>query len=332
MKRKLKIAINGLGTIGRLIVQTIIDDQRFQIVALNDPSPPAYLVRLLNHVPQNNTLNSTFTYQNGILSYQKYPIRYTQLSMPVPQLWSTSACDLLIEASGRFTTLSALQQHLQAGAKRVFLTTNFQDEALFANTLIYNFNHHLFTWEQPLWSFGSCTTNSLFLTLKACQPLCQLTSIKALSIHSATNQQSVLDRLGTNLANSYRLLDNLLPATSNAHRLLKAFFPNAQTHVTGLRIPTTAGSLLSLNLGIRQPISSQQLLDHLHHAQNSSFQISFQPLTLLDIRNQKTTAILDWSLTVKHKLNLQLGVWYDNEIGYVQQIYKSLIYFSNRLN
>ncbi len=330
--RKLKIAINGLGIIGRLIVQTLIDDHRFQIVALNDPASPLYLAPFLNRFPSQLQPAGRFTFHDGQLNYCSQTIPYTRYAQPIGQLWGKTDCDLLIEASGRFNSFSTLQTHLQAGAKRIFITTNFQEPELFAQTLIYNFNHHLFNHQKRLWSFGSCTTNSLLLTLKACQSLFAFSSIQALTIHSVTNQQTVLNRLATQLANSYRILDNLLPARSNATRILKYFFPSCQSHVAALRVPTTSGSLLILNLGLKAPIDSTLLLHHLQQASNSSFQIRTTPLTLIDLRAQKTPVLLDWTLTVNHKTNLQLGIWYDNEIGYVQQIYQTLIYLFHRLN
>ena len=328
--RKLRIALNGLGRIGRLIFQTLLPDQRFEIVAINDPAPPAAFLRSLQQFPSK----SRFSYAQQTLKGHCYQIRYTQFLTPPPNFWGAVRADLLIEASGQFTSLNRLKLHLNAGAKRVFLTTNFLDPVLFPQTLIYNFNHETFNWTTQLWSFGSCTTNALFVTLKALSSLLKLTRINVLTIHSVTNHQPLLNRLSSDFLTGAGILDNVIPVPSHAADLLKIFFPACATNVTGLRIPTSTGALLLLSLNFKSPIDLFTLRTHLQTQTNASFQIQFTPLTLAQIRGMKTPAVLDWSLTVLQTYYLQLGVWYDNEVGYVQQIYQMLNYLvtlQNRL-
>ncbi len=328
--KRLKIAINGLGAIGRMLLRLLIDDSRFQIVAINDPASHHNLINLLNRSLQNhNWSRNQFKYEKNILYYQKQTITCLQFQRPIDCKWDQFDCDLVIEASGRFTSYNDLQQHLQAGAKQVFLTTNFHDPIWATKTVIYNFNHSEIDLNQPILSLGSCTSHCLLLTLKTLQKTLKFQTVNATSIHAMTNQQALFDRLNNHYVTSRSILNNILPATTNANKIIHTLMPNLKIAINALRVPVSIGSLLQLNLILQTPIELTTFHHQLSQLQTASFQVNNSNLSAIDIVGNSAAAIFDPKLTVKNGNLLQIGIWYDNEFGYVSQIYRFLVFFVN---
>ena len=323
----LKIAINGLGRIGCLLFKELIGHSRVQIVALNDLKSGAQLAYLLNHATDNYSKHHPkFTFANGFLHYGSYAVLVTHHAYPQQCPWQQLKVDLVFEATGQFRKITQLQQHLTAGARQVLLTTNFQDVSPNYKTLIYNFNHQTYRSTDQIIALGSCTTNCLVLSLAALRQVVQFDQVWVQTIHAITNEQSLLDRLHEQPHLRRSVLNNIIPTPTKANAGIRLFFPDLEVIVSAVRVPVNVGSLLNISLVVKQPLDASSLHKRLQSCVNASFNITDRHFVSSNIIGNPVMAVLSTQLTQVANQLLKIGVWYDNEFGYVGQLVRFLNY------
>lgn len=157
--KKTRIAINGFGRIGRLIFREIFNDPEFEIVAINDLTDAATLAHLLKYDTAHGKLNENISHTENSIIVDGKEYRVYSEKDPLNLPWKELNVDIVIEGTGRYVTKEGAELHIQAGAKKVFITAPAKSEGV--KTVVYSVNEDIITPEDKILSGASCTTNCL---------------------------------------------------------------------------------------------------------------------------------------------------------------------------
>lgn len=326
----IRVAINGLGRIGRLFLRASLQraELPYEIVAINDLAPAATVKHLLmfdsTHGPLAQPLALEQTETRTWLQWQGGSIEMFQLESPSDCPWQSLDIDLVIEATGAFRTRESLTQHLSAGAKRVLLTSPGQDELDL--DVIYGINEAQIAPAHRLISNQSCTANALAVM---CQPLLQQVGIvkgMMTEIHAYTNDQKLLDSAHTDLRRGRAAAHSMVPTATAGGLVLGKVIPELAGKIQGysMRVPTLNVAAIDLTLELASPISTEEVKaiyrQHLEREDRCILAINELPLVSCDFLGQRVSAVVDFTQIEVNGNWVKLVAWYDNEWGYVSRL------------
>ena len=187
----LKVAINGFGRIGKLTFRSIFDDDRFDVVAINDLTEPKMLAQLLKYDSvQGQFSGHVVESDENSLIVDGKEIRVFKEPDPSKLPWGSYKVDVVLECTGLFCSKDKSQAHIDAGAKRVLISAPAGDDL---PTIVYGVNHQLLTAENLIVSGASCTTNCLAPMAKALNEYRELRTGFMTTIHAYTGDQMIID-------------------------------------------------------------------------------------------------------------------------------------------
>ncbi|MDP3900772.1 MAG: type I glyceraldehyde-3-phosphate dehydrogenase [bacterium] len=322
-----KIAINGFGRIGRLLFRQLVAEKGVAVVAINDLASPENLVYLLKYDSVYGRFSGSVELKDGVLVVEGKEIAILQEKDPSKLPWAKLGVDVVVEATGAFTSYSQAKAHIeQAGAKRVVITAPSKEEdSAEGKTVLMGVNEEALS-TCLVSSNGSCTTN-------AAGPLMQILSenpgiLKAQlsSVHGYTASQSLVDgpskkdpRRGR--AGAY----NIVPSSTGAAVAVSRALPELKGKFDGLafRVPVIAGSVADITFVAKRKTSREEVNDILKKAAENPrwkgvFTVTEEPIVSSDIIREPFGAIADLSFTKVVDGDLvKVLSWYDNEWGYV---------------
>ena len=349
----LRIGINGMGRIGRLIFRQGFSS--LNIVAVNGTSPPSTLAHLLQydsvHGPwkkkdrekkdreknrgsdrEKNREKAITTAEKAIITAGKdqiildgRPIACLREKSPDQVDWAKLKVDIVLECSGRFKKPSDWQRPLSKGLKAVIVTAP-AEEAKFS--FIYGVNHKDWNRQNRFISGSSCTSNCLFPLIKVLRDRGWLKWACFSSIHSYTRDQNLLD--GSHKKDLRRARAgglNIIPTSTGAGEMTRFIFPDLEGRIKGraFRVPTANVSLLDLVVETGRKISLEEVHQAFHQEVQGDLKgvlaLETQPLVSSDFIGRRESAILDLPLSEQMDGHLlRLCAWYDNEAGFSQRM------------
>ena len=326
----IKVAINGLGRIGRLFLRASLEAAQlpYEVVAVNDLAPAATLKHLLQfdstHGPFTDDLQLEEHSGNFLLSHSRGSITVLQNEDPRLCPWGDLGVDLVIEATGSMRTRALLEAHLQAGAQQVLLTSPCFDSVDF--DVVYGINHELLSADHHLISNQSCTTNALAVI---CQPLnSEFGIVKGMltEIHSYTNDQRLLDSAHADLRRGRAAAQSMIPTATAGAEVLAKVLPELSGKIQGysMRVPTLNVAAIDLTLELNRATTVEDINEFFIQQAQTAFRpvlaVNDLPLVSSDFIHHRASAVIDLTQTQINDGWIKLLAWYDNEWGYVSRL------------
>ena len=325
-KEKIRVAINGFGRIGRAAFKILLDDNKYQVVAINDLAPVDTLAYLLKYDTVYGKYNKKVAVKGKsiVVAGKKYPV--TAVPEPKKLPWKKLKVDIVLECTGRFVKGNASYAHLRAGAKKVILSApakggNTQTFLLGVNEESYN--------KQKVISNASCTTNCIAPVAQIMVSKFGVEKAMMTTIHSYTADQALVDgphkkdpRRGRSAA------QNIVPTSTGAAIATSAVVPELKGLFDGLavRVPTPVVSLSDFTFLLSKDVTVKQVNQVLTTASRSKqykgiLGVTDEPVVSSDFIGDDRSSIVDLSLTKVVGGNMvKIVAWYDNEWGYANRL------------
>ncbi len=322
---KPRIAINGFGRIGRTITRIAKLRDHYDVVAVNDIASAEQLAYAFKYDSIHGKYPGTVTLDGNVMDIDGDP--FVVLNEPDPSKlpWKEHEIDYVIEASGRFRQVAELEQHLEAGAKRVIVTVPTKDDL--PSTIVTGVNDHVVNEESRIISNASCTTNCAAPIAKVLHETFGIKRGLLTTVHAYTSDQRLIDSPHSDMRRSRNAATNIVPTSTGAARAIGKVMPELDGKLDGLamRVPVPDGSLVDFTLELDKPATIEAINEAMLNASKSSLAGILEycdiPIVSSDIIGNSHSSIYDAALTqVMDGTLVKVVAWYDNEWGYSSRV------------
>lgn len=314
MDKKIKLAINGLGRIGRPTLRRILEKHpNIEIVAINDLADKETLLHLLKY---------DSVYGEFQVSSSKFQdIKFFQEKDPVNLPWKELGIDVVLECSGVWTKFDGAKKHLDAGAKKVIISAPCDSEEV--PTYLLGVNEEKYDAKtDDIISMGSCTTNCLAPVVKILNDNLGVEKGFMTTVHSYTNDQKILDLPHKDLRRARAAALNIIPTTTGAAKTVAKAISELDGKLDGiaLRVPTPTVSVTDFICTVKKPASVQEINELFKKEATGKLKgildVSDEQLVSMDFKGNSNSSIVDLPLTMANGNLVKIVSWYDNEWGY----------------
>ena len=322
---KPKIAINGFGRIGRTILRIAKLRDHFDVVAVNDLASADQLAYAFKY----DSIHGVFPGEVSVdgetitIAGDRFPVLQERNPAGLP--WKALGVDYVVESSGVFRSLAALEQHLEAGAKRVVLTVPCKDPL--EATLVMGVNDHVVTPASRIISNASCTTNCAAPLAKVLQETVGIKRGLLNTVHAYTSDQRLIDAPHSDKRRSRNAASNIVPSSTGAARAIGQVLPALAGRLDGLamRVPVPDGSVVDLTVEVERDTDVEEINAAMRAAAEGPMKdiLAYcdEPIVSSDIIGNSHSSIFDAGLTqVMQKRMVKVISWYDNEWGYSTRV------------
>lgn len=325
-----RIAINGFGRIGRLVFRIIEESDDLEVVAINDLSTPEELAYLLKYDTNHRQYKKEITYKEDSIIVDNKEIKIYKEMDPINLPWKELSIDIVLECTGKFTSLDKAMTHIVSGAKKVLISAPGKGEM---KTIVYNVNDDILSDNDLVVSAASCTTNCLAPVLKVLDDNFKVIKGNMTTIHAYTNDQVTLDvphKKGIIERRGRACAMNMVPTSTGAAKAIGKVLPNLDGRILGsaIRVPVSDGSLIDLVVEVDKHVTKEEVNRVFKENTNETLHYTEDPIVSSDIISSTCGATIDSALTniieVDNKQLLHVVAWYDNEMGYSYQMVRTL--------
>lgn len=328
-----KVGINGFGRIGRLALRRIQNVEGIEVVAINDLTDAKMLAHLLKYDTTQGRFDGEVEVHEGSFNVNGKEI--TVYSEPDPEKipWSEHDVDIVLEATGFFTSKEKAEKHLKGGAKKVVITAPGGNDV---PTIVYNVNHDVLTGDETVISGASCTTNCLAPMAKVLNDEFGIVEGLMSTIHAYTGDQMTLDGPHSkgDMRRARAAAENIVPNTTGAAKAIGLVIPelNGKLDGSAQRVPVATGSLTELYTVLEKPVTVEEVNEAMKNHTNESYGYNVDPIVSSDIVGMTYGSLFDSTLTtvldIDGKQLVKTVAWYDNEMSYTAQLIRTLEYFA----
>ncbi len=322
--KKIRIAINGFGRIGRSVFRLLINHPNIDVVAINDLSNSKTLSHLLKYDSIHGVLTHEVDYnETGIIVNGKH---FSLQSKKTPQdiNWKAYDVDIVIESTGKFKTRKQLEYHIKNGAKKVILSVPSSDDSI--KMIIMGVNHHILDGTETIVSNASCTTNNAAPMIKVIKDFCGIEQAYITTVHSYTTDQSLHDQPHPDLRRARAAGQSIVPTTTGAAKALTKVFPELNDVIggCGIRVPVADGSLTDITFNVKKETSIKEVNMAFKKASENELKgilaYTKDPIVSVDIINNPYSCTFDSLMTSVIGKMVKIIGWYDNEYGYSNRL------------
>ncbi|MFA4942457.1 MAG: type I glyceraldehyde-3-phosphate dehydrogenase [Patescibacteria group bacterium] len=335
----IKLAINGLGRIGRATLKIVLEKHKdVQVVAVNDLTDTKTLAHLLKYDSCYGIYDTKvdFDAKHLIIKGQKIPVLAEKDPALLP--WKKLDVDVVLECTGRFTNKEGLSCHLEAGAKKVILSAPAKGKEDKVKTIVISVNEDKITKSDRMLSCASCTTNCLAPVSDIVRQYFGIKKAIMTTIHSYTADQNLVDGPHKDLRRARAAALNMVPTTTGAALSVTETIPSLKDKFDGLavRVPTPVGSLCDIVFVTKKKVSVEKVNEVFKKVAKMKryagiISASEEPLVSTDIIGNSYSAIVDLPMTkVVDGDLLKVTAWYDNEWGYSNRLAELAVYFAKK--
>ncbi len=332
-----KIAINGLGRIGRLILRHFLTDNPAQvdIVVCNDLTPIEDIAYLLKYDSVHGRCPVPFEVKDGRIAAAGRTMEYCSIKDPAELPWKELGVDIVLECTGFFSKRADAAKHLAAGASHVVISAPSKDADL---TCVLGVNEQDFKAEDhAIVSNASCTTNALAPVLKVLHDNFTIDFAMATTIHAYTATQALVDRSAKKRRRGRAAALSLIPTTTGAAKAIVQVLPDLAGKVAAVavRAPVPDGALLDLTVQLQTDVTADEVNSCFAKAAQSTMQqvmeYSEEELVSADIIGNTHSAVIDGlSTDVLKKRMVKVMAWYDNEAAYARRMLDLAAYIASK--
>ena len=331
-----KIGINGFGRIGRQLTKLLLGSENIKLVAVNDLSNIETSSHLFKYDTSYGQFNGKVEFNENQIIINGEKINKISEKDPSKINWSDYDVDIVVESTGIFTKKSEASKHLNGTVKKVIISAPATDEditiVLGVNDQSYDENNH------NIISNASCTTNCVAPMVKVINDQFGIKNALMSTIHSFTNDQSVLDQPHSDLRRARTASENIIPTTTGAAKAVVNVIPEMKGKIDGMayRVPTASVSVTDLTFSLEKDTDVDGLNNELKKASETYLKNIIQyctdPLVSQDFKGNSNSVIIDSLSTIQTSNGLFKVVgWYDNEWGYANRTFDLVKLISSKL-
>ena len=328
-----KIAINGFGRIGRLSFRKMFEDDKFDVVAINDLATTEMLAYLLKYDSVQGNFGHDVDHDEEHIIVGDKKIRIYKEADPAKLPWGELGVDIVLECTGFFASKAKAQAHIDAGAKKVLISAPAGSDL---PTIVYGVNEKTLTKEDNIISAASCTTNCLAPMAKALNDYREVRTGFMTTIHAYTGDQMILD--GPHKKNNFRRARagaiNIVPNSTGAAKAIGLVIPELDGKLKGSaqRVPVPTGSTTILTAVLKdstETVTLEGVNNAMKAAASESFGYNEEEIVSSDIICMSYGSLFDATQTFVERsgtgvFEVQVVSWYDNEMSYVSQMVRTL--------
>jgi glyceraldehyde 3-phosphate dehydrogenase len=318
----IRVAINGFGRIGRLVLRSLAEHKRtdIEVVAINDLGPVATNAHLIKYDSTHRRFPGEVTFGDDWLNVGFGKIKTTAIRNPAELPHKELGVDIAFECTGIFTARDKASAHLDAGARRVLISAPGEKAD---KTIVYGVNHDVLTADDLIVSNASCTTNCLAPVAKVLHELCGIERGYMTTVHSYTNDQPSLDQIHKDLYRGRTAAQNIIPTSTGAAKAVGLVLPELKGKLDGasVRVPTPDVSVIDFKIVPTRDVTKEEINAAMIAAANGPMKgvlaVTNEPLVSSDFIHDphSSTFALPETQVIEGKL-ARVFSWYDNEWGF----------------
>ena len=318
----IKIGINGMGRIGRMIVRSIYENYKGKIIIkhINNRSSSEICANLLKHDSIHGNFSSLVKSGGNYIKINKEKISYTQHSIINDIKWKKYGVDYVFECTGKFNSKDQLLPHIVNGVKKVIVSAPCK---MADKTIVFGINHNKIKKNDSIISAASCTTNCLAPVADVINKNFTILNGFMTTIHAFTSDQRILDNSHKDPRRARSASQSIVPTSTGASKAIGEIIPSLKGKLEGIamRVPTPNVSLIEFIFNVKKNITVKKLNNSLFSASKTKLKnilnVTDEKLVSVDFNHNSASAIIDSSLTnvVGNKMG-KISAWYDNEWGF----------------
>ena len=329
-----RVAINGFGRIGRLVMRAIMENQRndVQVVGINDLGSVEMNAHLLKYDSVHGTLAVDVVVDGDSIDAGSGPIRVTAERDPGKLPWKELGIDVALECSGLFTNRDSAAKHLDAGAKKVLISAPAK---AVDKTIVYGVNHDKLSANDTVVSNASCTTNCLALVADVLNKVIGIEKGFMTTIHAYTGDQRPLDTLHEDPRRARACAVSMIPTSTGAARAVGLVLPELSGKLDGtaIRVPTPNVSLIDLTFTANQDTTVNEVNAAIKEASEGRLKdiLDYNEVDLVSIDFNHTPASSSFDATQTQVIGgnfVRVLSWYDNEWGFSNRMLDTAVAMS----
>ena len=328
-----KVAINGTGRIGMIVAKIIMQRDDIELVAINTTAKPDMLEYLFKYDSVHSGIDAKVIDENTIELDGKKVAMFSTRSLDELDFGSVGA-ELVVECTGVFLTTQKAEGYLKNGVKKVVMSAPAKDDT---PTYVYNINTDSYKGEAII-SNASCTTNCLAPVCKVLDDAFGIENGLMTTIHSYTNDQSILDvKHSKDKRRARAAAINMIPTTTGAAKAISLVMPNLKGKLNGyaMRVPTPDVSIVDITVNLKKDVTKEEVNAAFEEASKTNFK------DLIEIDNDKrvssdfigstysATFVPDMTSVVDGNV-VKVLAWYDNEWGYSSRLVDMSVFVGNK--
>ena len=323
--KRIRIAINGFGRIGRISTRVLLENSNLELVAVNDLADAATLAHLFKYDSIHRKYKGTVTSGDRTIIIDGKSIPVFSEKNPVNLPWKDLNIDVVLECTGKFTDKDGAEQHIKAGAKRVIISGPTKGKSDI-KTIVLGVNDELLSSNDIIISNASCTTNNAAPMLKILDSLWEVENAFVTTVHSYTGDQNIHDAPHKDLRRARAAAVSIIPTTTGAAKALGDVLPhlNGKLGGAGIRIPAPDGSLTDITYILKEKVTLELINSTFKkYAENEMkgiLEYTEDPIVSIDIIGNPNSCIFDSLLTTVLDKMVKVVGWYDNEAGYSNRL------------
>ena len=318
----IKVGINGLGRIGRMVIRTIFENKfnDIKIKHINNRSNTQVSSNLLKYDSVHGKFNQNIKFGDKFIKLGKNIISFSQETNIEDINWSKHDVDYVLECTGKFNSKDKLYTHLKNGAKKVIVSAPCKNAD---KTIVFGVNEKSISNKDKIISAASCTTNCLAPVLDILNRNFKIEKGFMTTIHAFTTDQRILDNSHKDPRRARSASQSIVPTSTGASKAIGEIIPSLQGKLEGvaMRVPTPNVSLIELVFCTKKNLSINAINNSFEKASKSNLKgvlgITKEKLVSVDFNHNSHSAIIDASLTNTIGKNMgKISAWYDNEWGF----------------
>jgi D-erythrose 4-phosphate dehydrogenase len=325
----IRVAINGYGRIGRSVLRAVYESElqdQIRIVAINEPADIKTIAHLTCYDSTHGRFKGEVRYHDEVLSVCGDQIQIVHQEDLTALSWADLDIDVVLECSGSFSDRLTAQQHLNCGAKRVLFSQPAESDV--DATIVYGFNHFELDGTEKIISGASCSTNCVIPVIQVLNQHFSVEGGVITTIHSAMNDQPVLDAYHhTDLRKTRAAMNSIIPVDTGLALGIDRLMPElaGRFQAQAMRVPTINVSAIDLSIMVNQAVDVKQVNQVLANEAKGSLAgvlgYTEEPLASCDFNHDSRSGIVDASQTrVSQNKLIKVLIWFDNEWGYANRM------------
>jgi len=321
-----KIGINGLGRIGRMVVRSILEskNKNIEIKHINNRTNSENSSQLLKYDSIHGKFNADISFNEKNLFINKKKIYFSQETELNKIDWKKNDVDIVLECTGKNNSKEKSFQHIKNGAKKIIVSAPCKNAD---KTIVFGVNHKTVSKKDLVISSASCTTNCLAPVAYVLNEKFKIEKAFMTTIHSYTSDQRLLDNSHKDLRRARSAGQSIVPTSTGASKALGEIIPELKGKVEGLamRVPTPNVSLVDLVFNSKNKLSVKKINESFIKASKKELKnvldTTEEKLVSIDFNHNPNSAIVDLSLTSVVGDNMgKVSAWYDNEWGFASRM------------
>lgn len=320
MNKKIRVAINGFGRIGRVFTRYAVADSYIEIVAVNDLTNVNTLAHLFKYDSVHGKYTGTVEVKKNSLIIDDRAIKIFSEKNIENLPWKILDVDIVVESTGHYTNREDAEKHISSGAKKVIISAPAKSDDV--KTVVLGVNDYILDGTEKVISNASCTTNCAAPMIKIINELCGIENCYVSTIHSYTGDQRLHDAPHSDLRRARAAAVSIIPTTTGAAKAITKIFPELEGKVggCGIRVPVPDGSLTDITFIVKSAKGVDEINNAFAEAAKGNLKgildYTNEPIVSVDCIGNKNSVLIDGQLTSVVGNMIKVVGWYDNESGY----------------